>query len=251
MRLPMTFVPTLLSAIIAFAATVSAGIFAAKYKRNIGIVCAFTAGVLVALVLFDLLPEILTLAPRIHLSLEMPLFTIVLGFLFLFSLERGLFQTLKTYGRNDKTNYKTKFGTVAAMEFCAHGFIEGLAIGISFQFEWSLGLVVAFAVISHDFCDGLSTLTIMLNSSNTMRSSMKMLFFDAIAPVLGATITLFFNLPSYYLVFTMSFLAGSFVYMGAGSLLPEAHRKNRPKVTFIFFVTGFTSIFVLSRLINA
>ena len=247
----MTFVPTILSAIIAFAATLSAGAFAARYKRNIGIVCAFTAGVLVALVLFDLLPEILTLAPRIQLSLEMPFFTIALGFLFLYSLEHGLFQKLKKSGKNDNLNYTQKFGTLASLEFCAHGFIEGLAIGISFQFEWSLGLIVAFAVISHDFCDGLSTLTLMLNSGNSMRSSMKMLFLDAIAPVIGSVMTLFLHLPSYYIVFTMSFLAGSFVYIGAGSLLPEAHKKNRPKITFIFFVTGLISIFVLSRLINA
>jgi zinc transporter ZupT len=205
----------------------------------------------VALVLFDLFPEILTLAPKIQISLEMPFFTIIIGFLFLYSLDRGLFQTLKKSEKNDKLNYKTRFGTLAALEFSAHGFIEGLAIGISFQFGWSLGLVVAFAVISHDFCDGLSTLTLMLNSGNTMRSSMKMLFLDAIAPIIGAVTTLFFYLPNYYIVFAISFLAGSFVYMGAGSLLPEAHRKNRPKVTLIFFVTGFISIFLLSRIFNA
>ena len=242
--------PTLLSAVIAFAATLSAGIFVAKYKRNIGIVCAFTAGALVALAFFDILPDILTLAPRVQVALEMPLFAIVTGFLFLYVLDHRLLQTLRNKSENIMSNYNPTLGTISALEFSAHGFIEGLAIGVSFQFEWGLGLVVAAAVISHDFCDGVSTLTLMLNSGNTMKSSIRMLFLDAVAPILGAVTTFFFLIPDYYLVFALSFLAGSFVYMGAGSLLPEAHRKNRPFVTLIFFLAGVIAIFILFRMIN-
>jgi len=241
----------LLSALLAFTATLSAGLFAAKYKRNIGVVCAFTAGVLVALAVFDILPEILTLAPEIQVPLEMPLFTIAAGAFFLYVLDNRLFHMIKGSGGTGTRNNNPTLGTISALEFSAHGFIEGLAIGLSFQFEWSLGLVVAVAVISHDFCDGVSTLTLMLNSGNTMKFSMKMLFLDAVAPILGAVATLFFVIPDYFILFALSFLAGSFVYMGAGSLLPEAHRKNRPVVTLVFFLAGVTAIFVLSGMISA
>ncbi len=246
----MNFLPMLLSVIVAFLATLSAGVFVAKYKRNIGIVCAFTAGVLVALALFDLFPNVLALVPMVQISLEMPVFAAVAGFILLYAIDRGLFQTLKNNSLMGKRNYGPTIGVISAIEFSAHGFIEGLAIGLSFQFEWSLGFLVALAVISHNFCDGLSTLTLMLNSGNTLKSSMSMLFLDAIAPILGGVATLFFFIPDYYLVFALSFLAGSFMYMGAGSLLPEAHRRNRPLVTFILFLAGFIAILILSRLFN-
>jgi zinc transporter ZupT len=166
----------------------------------------------------------------------LPLFTAVIGFFFLYTLEYGLFQTLKTNKTSNKRTPNPTMGSVSALEFSAHGFIEGLAIGISFQFEWRLGLLVALAVISHDFCDGMSTLTLMLKSGNTMKASMIMLFLDAIAPILGALATLFFFVPDYYIVFALAFLAGSFVYMSVGSLLPEAYRKNRTHSNSCFFL---------------
>jgi zinc transporter ZupT len=88
--------------------------------------------------------------------------------------------------------FQPRIGLLSDLEFCSHGFLEGLAIGISFQLELNLGLVVTIAVISHDFCDGVNTLALMLNSGNNIRSAMNILFIDAIAPVLGAFST-FYN----------------------------------------------------------
>ena len=73
----MNTLPIVLSASIAFAATLSAGIFIKKFKTNIGIVCALSAGFFIALALFDLLPEILTLAPEAQISLDHFLLTAV------------------------------------------------------------------------------------------------------------------------------------------------------------------------------
>lgn len=243
----MDILPVLASAITAFAATLSAGILVKRYKRNIGVVCAFAAGVLVALAIFDMLPDIIVLAPRVQVSFEMSAFTILAGFFSLYALDKGLFQI----GKKSRKSSTRTIGLLSALEFCFHGFLEGLAIGISFQFELGLGILVTFAVVSHDFCDGLSTLALMLNSGNTMRSSMSMLFLDAIAPVLGAIATLFFHVQGYFIVLGFSFLAGSFVYLGLGSLLPEARRKNRQQITFIFFFMGFIMILLLSMIMNA
>lgn len=128
------------------------------------------------------------------------------------------------------------------MEFCSHAFLEGVAIGVSFQFQFGLGVLVALAVVSHDFCDGVSTLALMLNSGNTLKSSMSMLVVDAFAPLLGAMFTLFFAIQSYFLVYVLAFLLGSFLYIGGGTLLPDAYRMNRPIVTVVFFLVGFLLI---------
>lgn len=235
----MNTLPILLSALVAFAATLSAGIFIKKFKSNIGVVCAFSAGFFIALSLFDLIPDILLLAPQAQSSLEKPLLTGIGGFFFLFALDYAFSKFhLKNHNMEMKT-LRPRIGLLSTMEFCSHGFIEGLAIGLSFQFEFGLGIFVAVAVVSHDFCDGISTLALMLNSGNTLKSSMNMLFVDAIAPVLGALTTLFLPIGNYFLVLMLSFLAGGFLYMGGGSLLPDANRMNRPVVTIIFFSLGF------------
>jgi zinc transporter ZupT len=134
--------------------------------------------------------------------------------------------------------------------FCSHGFLEGVAIGVSFQLQFSLGVLIAIAVVSHDFCDGISTLTLMLNSGNSLKSSMSMLFLDAIAPALGAIATLFFAFQNYFLVYTLAFLFGSFLYLGGGTLLPDAYRMNRPIITVGFFLIGFILILLLTKIVT-
>jgi hypothetical protein len=77
-----------ISAIIAFTATLSAGIFIKKFKTNIGIVCALSAGFFIALASFDLLTEILTIAPEAQIPVGELLLSGIVGFVFLFALER-------------------------------------------------------------------------------------------------------------------------------------------------------------------
>ncbi len=246
----MNTLPIFLSAIIAFSATLSSGIFVKKYEKHIGVVCALSAGFFIGISLLNLIPEIFALSPQAVAFYFEPLLTGMAGFFFLLVLDRGFFKTGHTNHKDLKRNIRPTIGVMSTLEFCSHGFLEGLAIGVSFQFQFSLGLVVAVAVISHDFCDGLSTLALMLNSGNSLKSSMSLLLVDAIAPVLGVATSLFFIVQNYFLIFVFSFLAGSFLYIGGGKLFPDAYRMNKPFNTIILFLLGFTLVFLLSRIAN-
>ena len=45
--------------------------------------------------------------------------------------------------------------------------MDGVGIGLGFQVSPAVGLLVAVAVISHDFTDGMNTITLMLNHKNS------------------------------------------------------------------------------------
>ena len=225
--------------------------FVKKYEKHIGVVCALSAGFFIGISLFDLLPDIVALAPQALVSYGMPLLlTAMAGFFLFLVLDRGFFKISHINHEASKKTIRSTIGLMSTLEFCSHGFLEGLAIGVSFQFQFGLGLVVAVAVVSHDFCDGLSTLALMLNSGNSLKSSMGLLFVDAIAPVLGVAASFFFSIQNYFLVFVLAFLAGSFIYMGVGNLLPDAYRMNKPSITIILFLVGFTLVLLLSRIAN-
>ncbi len=244
----MIILPIIISVAVAFTATLSAGIFIKTLKNNIGVVCAFSAGFFIALSLLNLMPNILSIASEAQISFEKPLSVAAAGFLLFLALDLT-FSGLHPKGQNlAKKNLQPRIGLLSTIEFCSHGFIEGLAIGVGFQVQLGLGIFVAIAVISHDFCDGISTLALMLNSGNTLKSSMGMLLVDAIAPVIGAVSTLFFSLQNNFLVFMLSFLAGSFLYIGGGNLLPDANRMNRPFVTTVSFALGFSVILLFSAI---
>jgi ZIP family zinc transporter len=111
-------------------------------------------------------------------------------------------------------------------------------------------MIVAIAVIAHDFCDGLNTVSLMLVHRNTTRGSVAMLLLDAIAPVLGAASTLLFRLPDFVLMLYLGFFAGFLLYIGASDILPEAHSQARPAATIRLIgltCLGAAFVFVAAR----
>jgi zinc transporter ZupT len=236
---------------LTFFSTMIGGLFAVKYRKSFGILAAFAAGVLIAVPLFDLLPETFKLAIQAAVPLEQVMYVVAIGFIFLLILERYFsVHHVCTPDGICKNVHHPKGGLFGASELSAHSFMDGLAIGFGFQFSFNVGIIIAIAVIAHDFSDGINTVTVMLKSGNSMRSSLKMLLLDATTPVLGALSTLFFTIPLQYLVLILPFFAGGFLYLGAADLLPEAHEKNHPLVAIGATLIGFLLIYVLTGLLG-
>ena len=85
----MKFYPLILS-FITFLATLAGGYVAAKNRKRFGVIAAFSAGVLIAVSLFQLIPTSLNLAVNLGTPLQDVLFMVGLGFVFLYMLERLL-----------------------------------------------------------------------------------------------------------------------------------------------------------------
>ena len=52
-------------------------------------------------------------------------------------------------------------GLMGAASFSAHSVLDGFAMGVAFQTSHAIGLVVAAAVLAHDFADGLNTVNVV------------------------------------------------------------------------------------------
>jgi zinc transporter ZupT len=232
--------------IAAFLSTLLGGLVVVKYRDKFGIITAFAAGVLIAVPLFDLLPESLKLAIEVRVPFEQVMYAMASGFIFLYILERYFSVHRVCEGTTCKNIRHPKGGLLGAAELSAHSFMDGFAIGLGFHVDFHVGVIVAIAVISHDFSDGINTVTIMLHAGNSLKNSIRMLLLDAVAPVLGAASTLFITIPERYLVLLLPFFAGGFLYLGASDLLPEAHEKNPPVVSLASCLAGFLLIFIIT-----
>jgi zinc transporter ZupT len=246
----MTLTPLFVSG-LTFVSTLSGGLLAAKVRGKFGALDAFAAGVLIAVPLFDLLPESLQLASDAGMPLARVMHVTALGFLFLYILERYFSVHRVCEAEVCKNVHHHSWGWIGAAELSVHSFMDGLAIGLGFQFGAHVGLIVTVAVISHDFSDGINTVTVMLSAGSSLKSALTMLLADAIAPVLGAASTLLFRVPDHYLILILPFFAGGFLYLGASDLLPEAHEENPPLVSVVSCLAGFLLIFLVTRLLNA
>jgi len=241
--------PIVLS-LITSVATMVGGYVAARNRSRFGIIAAFSAGVLIGVPLFQLLPATFSLAVMLHTPTESVLYMTAVGFTFLYMLERLL--SVKKVRSGDAWKYvrHSTGGVYGASELALHSFADGFAIGVGFHFNFQIGMIVGLAVIFHDFPDGMNTVTVMLNSGNSLRSSMRMLLLDALTPVLGAIASLFITQVDRYLVYLLPFFAGGFLYLGASDLLPEAHDETSPRVAFAVSLVGLVVVFIAARFLN-
>ncbi|HEX7327649.1 MAG TPA: ZIP family metal transporter [Casimicrobiaceae bacterium] len=242
---------TLLS-FAAFVATLGGGAFALRFRSSIHYILSFTAGVLLGVVAFDLLPEIAGLANRLSASMTGAMIAMVLGFLVFHSLEKFVL-VHHSHEPYYASHHHPTVGVLSALALIGHSFMDGVGIGLGFQVSPAVGVAVALAVVGHDFCDGLNTVSLMLVHRNTRRRSLVMLVLDAIAPVAGALATLAFTIPPYALMLYLGFFAGFLLYIGAADILPEAHSRAAPGTAGILIVltcAGAAVIFAVMRAIG-
>ncbi|HEY1392174.1 MAG TPA: ZIP family metal transporter [Methylibium sp.] len=217
----------ILLSIVTFFSTAAGGLCAFRFRDRLHLVLGFTAGVLLGVVSFDILPEIFELAHAQGSNGLGAMVALVAGFLLFHSLEKFVL-VHHAHENQYAHHHHPKVGVLSALALIGHSFMDGVGIGLAFQVSNALGITVAIAVIAHDFCDGLNTVSLMLLHRNSTRSSMVMLILDALAPVLGAASTLAFQVPAPTLLLYLGFFAGFLLYIGASDILPEAHSRARP-----------------------
>lgn len=236
--------------IVTFFSTLLGGLITAKFRLRIDLFSAFAAGVLIGVPLFELLPEALNLAFDLKVSIENVMYVAALGFIFLLILERYI-SVHKICDQGTCKNIRhPKGGLYGALELSIHSYIDGFAIGVGFQFSSAVGFIIAIAVISHDFSDGLNTETLMLTTGNSLRKSIWILLLDASTPFFGVITTFFISFPEIILILILPFFAGSFLYLGASELLPDAHEKNPSAIKLILSILGIFIALIISVFLN-
>lgn len=210
------------------------------------LVLGLAAGLMLGVIGFDLLPDALNAQPRRVFGVPAALLMFVAGFLTLHVVERGV--AIHCAHESEYAPHSHAFGhaqesgkgigLTAASALVGHSVIDGFAIGAAYQAGSTLGIVVAIAVISHDFADGFNTYTIARLYGNARRRAQLLLVADALAPVVGAAITLAFTIPTGLLGLYLGFFAGFLLYLATSDILPEAHSPHPSKATLLFTVTG-------------
>ncbi len=219
--------------------TLAGGLVAMRIARELTTAIALTGGVVVAVALFEVLPEAIEALgdPR-----EVGLL-VGAGFVFFFLAER----LLVLHHRDDTEHVRAhaRVGALGAAGLSLHSFIDGLGIGLAFGISTETGLLVFFAVISHDFADGLNTVSFILRQSGDRKAALRWLSIDAVAPLLGAIVGTSLSVSEHTLGAVLAVYAGFFLFMGATDLLPHAHEHPSAKRVALT-LAGFGAVLLIS-----
>ncbi len=229
-------------ACVTVVATLAGGAIALRLAHSLPTLIALTGGVVVAVALFDVLPEAFE-------NLDDPSLTGVLvgaGFIAFFLAERVL--VLHHRDDSEQAQAHHQVGALGALGLSIHSFIDGLGIGLAFGLDTATGLLVFIAVVSHDFADGLNTVSFVLSQSSDRRQAKRWLAADALAPLFGAIVGSALTVADTTLGGILAVYAGFFIYMGATDLLPEAHSEHASWARVGLTVAGFAVIWLVTQI---
>jgi zinc transporter ZupT len=226
--------------IATFFMTLLGGLVALRLRDRLHLVLGFSAGAVIGVAFFDLIPEAVTLVTPAH-SVDIVLAVVASGFLVYMILDR----TIAPHGhKGPRTERLWQRGGLGAASLCVHSFLDGFAIGLAFNVSASVGWIVSAAVLAHDFSDGVNTVGVVLGRQGGNRSAFGWLVIDAVAPVVGAASTLVLHFPQEVLGFCLALFAGFFVYISASDLLPESYHDHPTGWTTVMTILGIATVYV-------
>lgn len=237
----------LLTIVAAFAALL--GGYTAIYNRDrLHIAISLTAGLVLGLVAFDLLPEIFAGATSARLDPVWPMVLFASGFLLFHAVEKIILVHNESEDEY-KPHTHPKLGVARAIALAGHSFLDGLSIGVAFQVSTAVGTAVALAVIGHRFADGFDTASFMLLHKNKIMHIKKFLTVVVAMPILGGLSSLFVSFSQGALTLYLGFFAGILMYIAASNILPQAHAKDQSYKSLILTLLGAVCMLVVTRFI--
>jgi ZIP family zinc transporter len=203
------------------------------------LVLGLSAGLLLGLVGFDLLPEVFEMNTDTFAGVPVVSIAIVAGFLILHILERGFgsHEPAESHYGHDHDHHSVS-GVLGALAMGGHVFLDGVGLGVAFQISNSLGIAVFLAIVVHAFSDGLNTVSMLIKSGNWTQKSKYLLGVDAVARIGGATLGTYLALNDKYLALYLALFTGFVIYIATSHILPEAHSRHASKWTLVATVSG-------------
>jgi len=200
-------------------------VFKREWPRQIqDYLMALSAGFLLALVFFDLIPE------SLHLLGSSASLYIVLGFAAIHFFEHTIVGHMHFGEETHEEIMVSKTASMAAIGgMLIHAFFDGVSISAGMQYNYKIGLMIFFAILLHKIPEGLTIASITLASKQSTKTAVLALLTIGGATTLGIAVPFLLTQVSGAMVgIAFAFSAGTICYVGASDLIPEInHSKKR------------------------
>jgi ZIP family zinc transporter len=235
-----------LAAITAIA-TSAGGYLAIKSRDRLHLVLGLSAGLLLGLVAFDLLPEVFELNTNTFGNVPVVSVAFVAGFLALHFAEQifGSHEPAESDYGHEHDHSVNIAGTLGALAMGGHVFLDGVALGLAFKVSDALGFAVFIAILSHAFSDGLNTVSLLIKSGHWTKRAIMLLGLDAIMRISGAALGTYVIISDPTLAIYLAMFAGFVIYLATSHILPEAHSRHPSKLTMVATVIGVVAMWFI------
>jgi zinc transporter ZupT len=241
-------------ALVSFVAILIGGLFAIRFHDRLHLILGFAAGALLGVAFFHIIPEAVEMTEDIF-SIDTIMIFVAVGFALYMVLDRIFVLHSCDHSHEDSetkddagVSHRGLFGMGSLL---THMVLDGMAIGVSFAISKTLGLAIAIPILVHNISDGINMVGMIMRHGGSRKDALKWILITGIAPFTGIIAGSFISIPQTFVSAFLALLAGIFIYLGAGDLLPESHHRHPTHWTTISTVVGMAVMFLIVSLVHS
>lgn len=221
-----------------------------KYKDTIiPISLSFSAGVMISISLFSLIPESVILIED-NLN-TIPTIIISLIFITIGILLSSYIDT--TIEKKITSNKLYKLGIISIIVLILHNIPEGITTFISTNVNQSLGLTLALGVALHNIPEGISIAIPIYYSTNSKIKAIILTLISGFSEFSGAIFAYLFiskYINNFILGTILSITAGIMLQISIYELIPTSFKYKKRRYTIIFLIFGIIAMITCIKLLN-
>lgn len=215
--------------------TTIGGIIGVTWKKNsnrfLSFILQFAAGLMTAIICFDLIPEAIGISGIIN-----NIVGVIIGVIVMIICDNFV----KSKNTRNKNNSLLNTGIIVGIGLALHNFPEGLAIGSGFGASIKLGYSLAIAILLHDIPEGLSMAVPMKNGGMGKIKALSYTILSGVTTGIGAFFGALAGQISEGLIsMCLSIAAGAMLYIVSGELIPESNNLYKGRIGFVGNIIGF------------
>ncbi|HEY4662113.1 MAG TPA: zinc transporter ZupT [Candidatus Humimicrobiaceae bacterium] len=249
---PQIITPLLITTIAGLSTTIGSIlglIFKRENSKFMSAVLGFTAGVMIGISFFELLPSGFQELGFIKASIAF-----IAGFIFIFLID---FLIPHEYiGQKEKVNDSTdkkllRTGLFVALGIAIHNFPEGMASFYSSMVDVKLGIAIAIAIAIHNIPEGIAVSAPIYKATGSRKKAFLWSFLSGVVEPIGALLTALVLLPfinPQVLGYLLSGIAGLMVFIAIDELLPVSKSYGYLHLPIVSFIAGMI-VMILSLIL--
>ena len=199
-------------------------------------IMGITAGLMLSIVVFDLLPHAFDIA-----GLALGTIGILIGAI-LISFFDMIIENMDIAGGFIKE------GVLLGIAIALHNFPEGLAVGSGFMLSQSLGINIALVIALHDFPEGLAMATPFSAGGIPPYKNVIYTVLAGIPTGIGALIgVLTGGISPYFIGLNLGIAGGAMLYVTCGDIIPEARNIYKGEISILGMILGIIGGIIITK----
>ncbi|EJO5346215.1 ZIP family metal transporter [Clostridium botulinum] len=197
----------------------------------------FSAGLMLSIVAFDLIPEALNIWDFTGV-----LIFLMLGILIVYLIDKNTDSV--------DINMHKKVAFMTALGLILHNFPEGILMGVGFQAGNMLGIKMAIIISIHDIPEGIAVATPLIASNEKKSKTLFYVFLTAIPTLFGVFLGSYIaNISRNFLSILLSLASGIMIYVVCAEMIPESNKLGNKITSYFYMVVGIIVGLIIIKLL--